>query len=127
MKTGLGKIPINHHLGDLAYAKVFESDLQEITAAGTLTIYHTLGRIPKITQLELVCQVANLNYAIGDVVPISVNDMGSSRGVSVIPDATKLTLRYGSAANTFSLLNATTGASGNITNSSWKLRVRVFA
>lgn len=112
------------------FTKSFESTQQTITAAGALTIAHGLGVKPKLIQAVLVCLVADGNYAINDEVIVNTNAQTFSttdRGISVVPDATNLNVRYAANANTFMLLNKTTGVSFAATNSSWRLVLRAYA
>lgn len=106
----------------------FTSAEQTITAAGPLTLAHSLSAAPVFVQVRLKCTTAEFNYSVGDEIIANshMQSSGTGRGVSVVPDATNLNIRYGSFANTFSVLNKTTGAEGNITNASWKMIVRAW-
>lgn len=108
-------------------ATVFTSTDQTITAAGALTLAHGLGVIPKHVHAILVCQVNDLNYTAGDLVPFPNGGQGTSQGYSCVVDATNLNIRFGSQANVFILLNKTTGAGTNITLASWKIRFMATA
>jgi hypothetical protein len=109
----------------------YESAQQTITSAGALTLAHGLGVKPKLIIACLQCTTAEGGYSIGDEVEINVGGnvsaASSNRGISVVPDATNLNIRFGSDANAVSILNKTTGAVFNITNSSWKLVMRAWA
>lgn len=111
--------------------KEYVSAEQTITAAGTLTLAHGLGAVPKFITAELVCKTADLNYSIGDVVQIHVMQQSSATadnfGLSAKKDATNITVRYGSGATVFLLNNATTGAGAGATNANWRLVVRAWA
>lgn len=101
---------------------------QVITAAGQLVISHGLATAPIIVISQLICQVAELNYSIGDVVQIGYDqDSTTNRGISVTVDSSDLTIRYGSSAASFTLIDKTTGARSGITNASWKLRITAYA
>lgn len=100
-----------------------------ITSAGTFTFNHGLGSIPKYIQCNLVCQTGEFNYSAGDVILVDTqvdptNAVG--RGISIKMDSTSIVVRYGSTANVFVGINATTGAVGALTNANWKLRLRAF-
>ena len=114
-----------------AFTKSFVSAEQTITAAGPLTIAHSLAEMPKIVQPRLINKTAELGYSIGDEVVINPagNPLGGAvaRGLSIVPDATNLNIRFGSDASTFSIINKTTGAQGNVVNANWKLIVRAYA
>lgn len=109
----------------------FESAAQTITAAGTFTVAHGLGKSPVLIVAVLKCVTAEGNYSIGDEVVFShiipsesANSMG---GVSFTYDSTNIIARYGSRANTFYIPNKTTGALVNLTNANWNLIVRALA
>lgn len=107
------------------FTKSFTSSQQTITAAGSLTLAHSLGTTPTLMQVRLVCIQAGgeAGYAQNDETPISLNcqDTDSSPGVAIVPDATNLNIRFGANAVTFRVLNKTTGSITDITNSKWKI------
>ncbi len=109
---------------------IFTSSDQTITAAGALTIAHSLARVPKFLLAYLVCQSSENGYTTGDVIAVQIGAESTSttdsRGVSVTIDATNLVCRFGSAAASFTQLNGTTGASVAITNANWKIRFVAF-
>lgn len=105
---------------------LFTSADQTITSAGGLTIAHGLGRKPYSVRTTLVCQTGELGYTAGDEVEITTAGMQASagnQGASVVTDTTNVNVRYGSSATVFVLVNKTTGATGNITNANWRLRL----
>lgn len=111
--------------------RVFSSGQQVITAAGALTIAHGLGVIPRHVLYFLVCVVAESNYLVGDVVGAGAGELPGyntlPRGASVVADSVNLVVRFGSAANTFALIDkATGGVPIAITNANWKLILRAF-
>lgn len=114
-----------------ALSASFVSADQTITAAGALTIAHGLGSTPTLVQCWLKCTDAggDVGYSQNDIVLWGQNDTGAfdSRGVSIVPDATNLNIRFASLANTFSLLNKGTGAIGNITNTKWAAIFKAYA
>jgi hypothetical protein len=109
---------------------IFTSADQTITAAGSLTIAHGLGRIPTFLQAYLVNVTNANNYVTGEIVAVQLGSESTSatdsRGVSVVPDATNLNIRFGSSANTFNVLDKTTGATAGITNANWTIRFIAF-
>jgi len=128
------------YLGDLSdlvdintapiISEEYESAGQTITAAGSLTLAHGLSSAPKIIQLYLKCLSTQANYAVDDEVLINNHASGlgsSSRGVLVVPDATNLNIRYGSAAATMSVLDKATGNTVDLTNTNWNLIVKAYA
>lgn len=116
------------------FSAAYDSGDQTITAAGSLTLAHSLGAAPKIAQCLLKCNDAggDIGYANGDYVFVNMTgaDAGSSAistGVSVVPDATNLNIRFGSDTNVFYINNKSTGALQSITASKWKFIVRAYA
>lgn len=106
--------------------ETYESPAQTITAAGSLTLTHGLSGEPNEIDLYLECATDNSGYTAGDRVllsgvPIGSSSSASNQGVAVVADATEINIRYGSAGNTFQLLNFTNGTLFNITNSQWRL------
>jgi hypothetical protein len=102
----------------------FTSTAQTITSAGALTIAHGLGSKPRLVQLRLKCVTAEKNYSIGDEIffgPMACGSSGENTGISVVPDATNLNIRFGSQANVLSIVDKTTGASGVGTIANWNV------
>lgn len=112
----------------LADFGIFTSTDQTITAGGTLTLAHSLGRIPLLAWVILVCQTAELGYSIGDLLMVfpPVGSSVANTGVSVVVDATNLVIRYGSVAASFTVPNKTTGARADLTNANWRARFHAF-
>ncbi|MBA4797011.1 MAG: hypothetical protein H2043_06385 [Rhizobiales bacterium] len=112
-------------------SRSFESAEQTITSAGALTIAHGLGVEPFVFTGYLVCKSAEAGYSINDrvLVPLSYNtDSGfPSSGMSLVPDATNLNIRFGASSSTFSVVHKTTGVRTSLTNSNWRLVVRALA
>lgn len=100
----------------------FTSSQQTLTAAGSLTLAHSLGAIPNFLTILLVCQTAENNYSIGDKLFVNpgIDTNNQNKGVSVVPDATNLNIRYGSGAGVFAVVDKTTGATAAITAANWK-------
>lgn len=103
-------------------ARHFESAQQTITAAGSLTIAHGLGKVPSMCGLILVCTTAELGYSVNDRAQtfLGAADSAFNFGATVVADATNLKVRFGSSTPTFLVHNKTTGATTQITNSSWR-------
>lgn len=100
----------------------FESAQQLITNGGQLTLGHNMGVMPGVVEVELVCQTDEAGYTAGQVVAMNDGIGGttssSSRGVSIIKDATNLTIRWGSAG--VAILDAATGNAAIINNANWR-------
>jgi hypothetical protein len=110
--------------------KSYTSTDQTLTLAAQLVLPHSLAATPRIVQLELVCQSAEGNYSVNDVVVTnpSGNDTNGagSAGFSVVTDSTNITIRVGSSS-IGRLLDKTTGAAFATTAANWKLRVKAYA
>ncbi|TIM06657.1 hypothetical protein [Mesorhizobium sp.] len=111
--------------GTLPFVQSFETSQQTITSGGSLTLAHGLGVKPKLYLAVLQCTTAEHGYSIGDEVP-ALTIASNSRGVSIVPDATNLNIRYGNFATAFEILNKTTGAGDAATNANWRLVVRAW-
>ena len=104
----------------LKQADIFVSTGQTITLAGALTLAHGLGAAPRIYQLRMICQTAELGYSIGDILAY-----GAIHNIaSIVPDATNLNVRYNSAI--WTVPHKTTGVSTNITAANWKVRFQAL-
>lgn len=114
----------------LPFSKSFESAAQAITSAGPLTLAHGLATTPKLYLAVLKCATAEGGYSVGDevaVAPVGNVNATSSKGASLVPDATNINVRFGSDASAFNLVNKTSGATFGITNANWQLVVRAWA
>jgi hypothetical protein len=103
--------------------KPYVSAAQTITAAGALTLAHGLGATPTVFQVILKCVSTELNYSVNDLVVCgNLADFSKNYGVSIVPDATNLNIRYavGTTSDaTFGIPNKTTGSVNSITNAKW--------
>jgi len=107
----------------------YTSPLQVITAAGALTLAHSLGTTPILVTAELVNQSAELGYSVNDSVVINLPGFQSpntNSGLSVVPDATNLNIRFGSLAAVFSVVVKNTGLWTDIDPTKWKIRLRAW-
>ena len=113
------------------FTKSFVSAEQTLTAAGALTIAHSLAEMPKLVQARLINKTTELGYSVGDEVLINPlgNDPGAAltRGISIVPDGTNLTVRYGSDAAIIGIIRKDTGAVGTLIPARWKLILRAYA
>jgi len=111
-----------------AYQRDYLSTQQTITAAGSLTLDHNIGRIPRRLYPELVCVTAEQGYSVGDAIPVNFNagDVGS-RATTVTYTATQALIRFSNVATVFSGAHKTSGALVALTNANWRLRLRAVA
>lgn len=116
----------------LPFTESYESGEQAITAGGTLTLAHGLSATPKLYLPYLKCVSAEMGYSVGNEIPAFTGPNGTSstaiaQGVSIVPDATNLVVRYGAHSNVFTIIEKDDGNISNLTLSSWKLIVRAWA
>ena len=114
---------------DVAVRSAYVSSDQTITSGGLLTLAHGLGEAPKLVQLHLVCAVAQGGWDVGDVIMVGNNQStsGDNRHTSAYFDATNVYVRFTDSGAAFTVAFKTTGVAVNLTNTSWRLRVRAFA
>lgn len=105
--------------------RTFTSADTTIAAGQTYTFPHSLGKIPSHVQLALVCQVAEANYAIGDVIDLDLIQAASGAFATVQRDITNVYVRTGPAGvSPVSVVNKSSGGASTITPfANWKLRV----
>lgn len=115
----------------LPFTASYDSGQQAITAAGSLTLAHGLGAKPKLCTVVLQCLTAEHGYSIGDEAMCAQTRQtaggGGDRGVSLVPDAANLNIRFAASATAFNLLHKTTGAAVEVTNANWALVARAWA
>lgn len=112
------------------FTKSFESGQQTITAGGALTLAHGLGVQPKLYLPYIKCLTAESGYSIGDEVIINPATSGEgslNRGISIVPDATNINIRFGSDNPPILMMNKSTGAFTGATSANWKLIIRAWA
>lgn len=110
------------------FTKSFTSSQQTITSGGSLTIAHSMATTPTLLVCKLIAQNSVLGYTAGDIYFINPSmGQGVNTGVSVVPDATNLNIRFGSDTQAFGVVRKDTGASAGTTNTDWKIIFAVFA
>src|SRR3990167_6828210 len=81
------------------FQRQYTSPGQTITSAGAVTLAHGLGAMPALVQLRLVCGTGEHGYSAGDeTLPSPISSNNNDKGVSVVLDATNITLRFGLSA-----------------------------
>lgn len=112
--------------------ETFQSADQTITSGGQLTLAHGLSGAPFIVQAFLKCETAELGYSVGDIVPVDIQGQfvsggvsGTRPGVSIVPDATNITVRFNNASGgVFGLVRKDTGVASTTNNGNWSFFVR---
>jgi len=107
----------------------YDSGNQNITSAGSLSLAHGLGVVPKIYTFLIKNVTAEFNYAVGDelnIAPMLALPAANS-GVGVVANASTIFVRFGSGASIFKIPDKTTGQDQNATNANWKFIVRAYA
>jgi hypothetical protein len=118
----------NTLLSALGFSADFTSSNQTVTSAGTLTIAHSLGRIPKFVQPILFFQNTAGGFTAGSFLFLPHGPTtNSNRGIRVTYDATNVYIGFGSDATVFEVINAATGAIVAIANADVRLIIRAWA
>ena len=115
---------------DLPITRGWESAQQAFGAGTRLILPHGLGIQPKLYAAFLVCVGAEGGYAVGQEVALNpgfgTTDVASGRGLSMIPDATNLDVKFGSDTPPIRIIdrngNVLTLNSGN-----WRAVFRAWA
>lgn len=115
-----GGTPIPFTLG-------FESAQQVINSGGQLVIPHGLGSKPKLYLAVIINIAGELGYSVGDelLVDPGLHDGATGRGLSIVPDAANMVIRFGSGG--LQINNKGTGGSSAINNGNWRFVVRAWA
>jgi len=113
--------------GAIGFSNLFTSTAQTITTAGQLVIPHGLTKKPVLVAAYMTCVTGELGYTSGDEIAANVaGDVGTgSWGMSVLLDATNLTVRFG--ASGMIATHKTTGVGTLITNGNWTITFRAWA
>lgn len=113
------------------FSESFTSAEQSITEAGSLVLAHSLSNAPPLIRVHLICKIAELGYSINDEVAMDIGQMSSSTtedyGLSLVPDATNINVRYGLSSRVFLLIHKTTGVATIITKANWRLVIKAWA
>lgn len=104
----------------------YESTGQTITSGGTLSLAHGLSAKPKSIEIYLKCTTSEFNYSIGDEVLYRAG-ADVNQGVTIVPDAANIFVRFGSNGSVFSLPDKVSGVGKSLTNTSWQLLVKAWA
>lgn len=95
------------------------------SAAGTGTVAHGLGAVPKIARWVLVCTTGDAGYSSGDEIDAAgCFSSGGSAWHTTWSDATNVNLVYASGA-TVQAANKSTGVATSLTTANWALHCYV--
>ncbi|MER9506045.1 hypothetical protein [Mesorhizobium sp. M0579] len=108
----------------LQLQSLYESPQQTITLAGPLTLAHGLGVKPKLVIPVLQCTTAEAGYSIGDELLFPSGGGTGNKGISIVPDATNINVRFSSSVP--DITSKGTGAGTSISAANWKLVVRAW-
>lgn len=111
-----------------SFTESFTSSNQTITAAGSLAVAHSLSAEPTLIQLRLICTDAGgeHGYSQNDEVVTGPGQPSINRGMAIVPDATNVNIRFGSAAASISITDKSSGATAAITNTKWALIIKAW-
>lgn len=112
------------------FTKTFAPVDQSITYGTANSLAHGLGAAPKLIFMQMVCQTAEAEYSIGDVITVAPNQGpsaggGLNDGLAVYADSTNLSYRF--SASGFLYTQKTTGTITTLTAANWKMRPRAYA
>lgn len=112
----------------VALRRMVETTGVAIVAGGAVVWAHGLGGIPRLLEFELVNVTGEHGYTTGQRITIHPGslDQANSYGVSVMRDATNVTLRIGASGGGLHYLHATSGAQVALTAANWTLTARAF-
>ncbi|WP_236203934.1 hypothetical protein [Pseudomonas protegens] len=116
------------NVADLVLSKVYVSPEQIITAGGSLTLNHGLGKQPVLWMRTLICKVADAEYSVDDVIDVyGAVDYAYNYGMMVTANASNIQCQFGNATGAFFVLRKSSRTTVAITPGSWRLVMRVWA
>lgn len=99
---------------------------QAFTSASIINYAHGFGIRPKLIVVTLVNVTTEGGYTAGQEIDCPINgDASGTRGVSVMRDATNISIHVGSSTSPILILN-TSGSIIAITPTNWTIRVRAY-
>lgn len=116
----------------LVYSRMvreYESPPQVITSGGALNLAHGLGVKPREYTGYIVCTTAEAGYSVGDEIQLGNayiwgGASAGNSGVSIVPGATNLEVRFSAISNVNWTVRKDTGAAVALVNANWRLIVR---
>ena len=109
-------------------AREYTSTELIITNGGTVTLTHSLGKLPKTITVYLKCYVAEYGFSVGDTVfwNIATEPDGSNEGIGALVTTSQIVLRIGNGG----IANTTLKSSGGAfipTAANWKFFITATA
>lgn len=103
---------------------------QVIPPGQATTLTHSLGAIPKIINISLICKIAEHGYAVGEEAQLSGGMLtyltsGMHFGIQLASTSTSIKLKVASTGA--GVIHMTTGVASQITPANWRLIVRAYA
>ena len=108
----------------LPFTKEYESPEQVITLGATINLSNTLGVMPKLVQISLICKTAEIGAVIGEEVSVARDANNGSWGVDIFRTSANLRLVVGGHGVYIIKDN---GLVTPITPANWRLIVRAWA
>lgn len=109
------------------FTKAFTSAEIEITQAGSGTVTHGLGEVPKLVQVLLICKTAGAGYEIGDVIVWGHAIHASDRGVSLLLGTSGIQYKYANTSPPFVAINKTSGNVTGLPATEWRMIIKAWA
>ena len=121
-ETASSQLATTAHVHSVFDLRTYKSPDLSIANRGSVTVEHGLGSVPVGVFISLKCAVAEMGYAVGDVIVLSAQSdpEGSVEGLSVIKTETQLIAIVGSNGPGM-YPNKTGGGGGILTAAKWKL------
>lgn len=121
--AGTDTLTVTNSVSAGVFTVSFQSSAITMTAGTGSTVAHSLGGRPKIIYGYIRCISAELNYAVGDEVPIPMET--NNYGINAWSSGTA-NIGYWIGTN-LRIPNATSGGDSDITYSKWEYRIRAYA
>ena len=120
--TASSQLATTAHVHSVFDLRTYKSPDLSIANSGSVTMEHGLGSVPVGVFISLKCAVAEMGYAVGDVIILSAQSdpNSSAEGLSVIKTATQLIALVGENGPGM-YPNKTGGGGGILTAAKWKL------
>jgi len=109
--------------GALGFSNLFTSSEQSFTFSSGKALAHSLGAIPTMVSLELVCKTSDAGFAIGDRISYDGSGISFSDGLSLYYSITQV----GYSIASIEVIGKTSFSTIAITPSSWRIVLRAWA